>query len=821
MAKFLPGYQFSIGPFPEDWAQYTAQVHFNDQVVGLASMALMEGYQPASEALLTIWPALVESALEKVAYHRAIFTDAATGLYNFNFFQTKLYKLLKAQKTGPRTLGLWENADAPALVLALAEIGGVHRLSRKEFLTLASALKTIPEIICLARLGDRRIGVIFKAGPNEAQARLDQTRVNALNSPLNDPYLCGYALYPQDLALDPAAPFTKTKQAAEVWLNKAETALHFAYGRRHPAPVIGYGQLVNSYGQITQLLPQNRVLINLGAPMGALPGQVFSVIGFSNEPKGEITVFETGEAYSLAHAPESRSGRLAAGDKLTFSRIDWSGHPASSRLGLDHKALEVETFVKNVIKLAGAHDLSGSRPLALALLRLDDHERLASVAGEQELTSRLKQVTEEFLNRSPNQPELYVNYGPGTLALVWTGLNREAVLAEAQSLVDKFKLKAPFSVGVVMWPNSVLKPEGLMKAAQDAIFESAMSGPTQITFFGPQTLNISGDHYFDEGDLEKAIGEYQKGLILDPGHLNLLNSLGVCHGRQGEHKTAIAVFDEVLSLEPDNLMANFNKGCSLIYSGQLEDAELALLKARQIAPDNFEVLFHLGKTSLELGHLEQALTALNKASEQKNSRGGIYRLLGQAKLLASDSKGALAAFKKAVKHNPDDADSLSALGLLYLDLDNDQEVALSLFSRSVELDPTNSLFRHRLGHLLYVMGDFKTAEHHLKSALNYGCGAEELQRQLAALKGSQSDDSAQNEPADFSQTDPLPTEAADNSPISQSDDAPSDDAPSDDSPSDDSPSGGSPSAGDSLADNCDTLKPLEPVEPVEPVNLDV
>ncbi|MDR1677827.1 MAG: hypothetical protein LBS44_05480, partial [Deltaproteobacteria bacterium] len=94
-------------------------------------------------------------------------------------------------------------------------------------------------------------------------------------------------------------------------------------------------------------------------------------------------------------------------------------------------------------------------------------------------------------------------------------------------------------------------------------------------------------------------------------------------------------------------------------------------------------------------------------------------------------------------------------------------------------------------------GDFKTAEHHLKSALDYGCGAEELQRQLAALKGSQSDDSAQNEPADFSQTVALPTEAADNSPISQSN--------------------GSPS-GDSLADNCETLKPLEPVEPV---NLDV
>lgn len=728
MAAFLPGYQVSVGPFPEDWAQWTAQVFFRGQVAGLASMRLREDAEPAAEGLFEVWPRLVESALEKVAFRKALITDPETGLNNGQRLKARLVDLLRPPETGPRALGLWDNGESPALVLALSEIGGDRRPSRREMLDMASALKGIPGLICLARLGDRRLGAIFRAGPSEALARLDQARAAALSMGPNGPYLSGYALFPQDLALDPAGPFLRPRDAAQALLDKAETALNFAYGRRHPAPVIGFGHLVNSYGQITQPLPQSRVVINLGSPMGAMPGQVFSVIGQGGEPKGEITVFETGEGYSLAHAPESRAGRLAAGDRLSFSRIDWSGHPAASTVD-GRKALEAETFRKSLARLA-----QGPLPLVLALARLDDHERLAAMAGEEELAGRLDLVAQRAQGGTSAPPELCAGYGQGTLAMVWTGLSQETAREEALGLVRALGGQAPLSMGLVCWPNPVLAPEGLMKAAQDALLEAAMTGPETVSVFGPQTLNISGDHLFDEGDLRGAVVEYQRGLILDPGHLNLLNSLGVCQGRLGDHRAAIAAFDEVLGLSPDNLFAHFNKGCSLILSGRLEEAEQSLMRARETAPDNFEVLFHLGKTALELGHLDLALATLPRASELKGHRGGIHRLLGQIRLLTDDRKGALAAFKKAVKHNPDDADSLSALGALFLESANDQEVALSLFSRSVELDPTNSLFRQRLGRLLYLMGDYKSAEHHLKSALDYGCRAEDVRQQLAELR---------------------------------------------------------------------------------------
>jgi cytochrome c-type biogenesis protein CcmH/NrfG len=237
--------------------------------------------------------------------------------------------------------------------------------------------------------------------------------------------------------------------------------------------------------------------------------------------------------------------------------------------------------------------------------------------------------------------------------------------------------------------------------------------------FGPQTLNISGDRLFDEGDLDSAVEEYRKGLILDPAHLNLLNSLGVCYGRLGDQKAAIGAFDDILRLDPDNLMASFNKGCSCILSGAHEEAEGAFEKAASLDPDNFEALYQLGKTALELGHVQKALSALDRASRSKGRRGPLHSLLGQARLLSGDPQGAMDAFKQAVKYNPDDAQSLSALGALFQEENKDAKMALSLFRRAAELDPSNPLYRKRLGRLCYDMGLFQEAEHHLKSALEY------------------------------------------------------------------------------------------------------
>jgi tetratricopeptide (TPR) repeat protein len=685
-----------------------------------------------------MWPAVVEAALDKVSLYKALVTDRETSLYNCDYFQARLVKLMRASEVDPRPLKLWEDSNSTQLVLAVAEIQTKSGV-KTDLKAASSAFSDINELLILARLSDRRLGAIFRAGPQEAKASLERIRTLSLERMPDLTIFYSYALFPQDLTMDLAAPFQSLKEAAALLLEKAETVLNFAVGRPKPAAVIGFGDLINSGGLVVQVLPQDRVLINLGRTMGALPGQVFKVIGEGGDPKGEITIFGIAETSSLAHVTGVRPGRLAAGDRLVFSRMDWAQSPGQeieTRIGYER-----EGFLKHLTRLT-----QSDGPLTLAMARLDDHERLATIAGQSEVDKRLDLLMSSALD-SNISPELLVNWGPGTAALVWVGLTPTEAEKRASNLISGLKGQAPASIGLVHWPSTVIKPEDLIQAGLKSLVEAAMTGPEQVIVFGAQTLNISGDHLFDEGDLPGAIDEYLKGLATEPplkNRLNLLNSIGVCYGRQGDQKAATKAFEEVIKLDEGNMMAYFNCGCSQLLSGLPEDAEKSFRRAAEISPDNFEVLYCLGKTALELGHFDRALEALNHASELKDRQGKVHRLLGQARLLAADRPGALTAFKKAVKYNPDDAESLSSLGALFLESANDQEVAMSLFQRSVELDPTNSLFRQRLGKLLFELGEYPSAKHHLKLALEYGCWSEDVRRQLASLSEAKNDPQVEN-----------------------------------------------------------------------------
>ena len=728
IGRFLPGYRPVAGPIPEPGAAYTLPLLYRGRPLGHLSLISEEGAARLSKELEALLPKIAASALDMASLHKALATDRETGLMNRERFLGIVAKSMGTERGVQRSPRSFDADAEPQLVLALAQASGKpgHGPSLAE---VAEALGSIEELAALARLGDHRLGALFRSGPMEAKAALESARAQILGRFPSGGYLSAYAAFPQDLSFEPGARQKSRKELAGVLMERADTALHFGAGRRGPAPVIGFGELVASYGQVVQVLPQERVVINLGGPMGAIPGQVFAVTSETGEPKGEITVFETGEAYSLAHVTGGRGARLTGGDRLAFSRMDWSLEPGDE---MEAKAgFEREGFTKNLSRLSDT-----GRPLTVALVRLDDHERLAAVAGQEEIKKRLDSLMTAALALDREAPEILVEWGPGTLALAWTEIAPQTAKSRAEALVASLKGRAPSSAGLVHWPAKALKPEALLAAAQKTLVEAAMTGPETVVEFGPQTLNISGDHRFDEGDLEGALEEYFKGLSMDPplpGRLNLLNSLGVCHGRLGDQAAAMAAFEEVAKLDPENLMGHFNIGCSCLISGRLEEALEAFVRAEEIEPENFQVLFNLGKTALELGDLQKALASLTKAAELKDRHGRVHRLLGKAKMLSGDRPGALAAYKRAVKFNPDDSDSLSALGALFLDSDNDQEVALSLFQRSVELDPTNSLFRRRLGMLLYQLGDYDAAERHLRLAMEYGCREDDVKRHLASL----------------------------------------------------------------------------------------
>ena len=693
-------------------------------------MVFSVGGQPLAPELARLLPRAVEQALETLWLRKALSTDRETGFFSRGYFLSRLPKILR-ERPRATTLSLsLDHGSEPVLALVLAE------LSRGPepgpiLASLAARLAERLTLRCPARLNPRRLAFLTEERPEELRLALAEA-LSWLSAaePESRPALA-WAAYPVDLGAE--AALAGFHRQSRLLISRASAALFQARQSRNEA--VAFSDLLARHGRIIQVLPLDRVVVGLGHEAGAAVGQVFLVnapgaAGGEAEYKGEVTLTETAEGYALGRLTGAKVGRrVATGDALTFSRLD--------------EAVEVSGPLDFLPELTGVDDFlealgtASVEPLALLLARQDGFERNAAMLGREEAGRQMTLVFEKIFSVWPGAG-LKARWKADTLALAWpdllqTGLTQADLVRAAHDLATELRVYEPVSFGLLFSSGGPRPGRDLVEDARKALDEAAFTGPGQVSVFGPLALNISGDRLFEGGDLSGALKEYERGLALAPDHLNLLNSLGVCQGRLGLAREALATFQKIVGLDPENMMAHYNLGYTHLLAGRLTEAEAALARAAELAPDNYETLFHLGRTALELGHLDKALPALKRAGEEGANRPEVFRLLGEALLLAHDHQGALAAFKKAVKTAPDDAYALSALGTLFVDISGDLPVARSLFQRSVELEPTNSLYRQRLGRLLFSLGDFSGAEHHLKMAMEYGSQAPEVHYQLGRV----------------------------------------------------------------------------------------
>jgi len=324
------------------------------------------------------------------------------------------------------------------------------------------------------------------------------------------------------------------------------------------------------------------------------------------------------------------------------------------------------------------------------------------------------------------------------LACFFPDKSVESAFKLAHKLIGKLPLNQNINIGIAGYPQANFSRDRIIENARKALEHAAISGPGKIAVFDAVSLNISGDKFYQEGHIHKAIEEFKTALLLDPSNVNIHNSLGVCYGALGAHKSALEEFETAIQIAPNEVMAHYNAGLVTLLMADTEKALIHFSNAAQTGEDVFEVYFQLGKLHLKSEKPENAKEFLGKATVIKPDSVSAWRYLGECCTALNLTEEAIKAYKKAVKLNPSDAESLSALGELFILQGENPDIAIAFCQHSIEITQDNGLFRHRLGLAYFKQNRLEEALKEFQKAIECGYDSSEFIEKISDIRDYES-----------------------------------------------------------------------------------
>jgi tetratricopeptide (TPR) repeat protein len=366
-----------------------------------------------------------------------------------------------------------------------------------------------------------------------------------------------------------------------------------------------------------------------------------------------------------------------------------------------------------------AEQLSSAKLFACMVFQVDGDLRSQSVQKLPNPASVHKTAAKLLDDVSRQHKGTWGMVNSGLFGSFFEGQNGPQCLKLTRKLQKTLKNQtdATISAGIAEYPKPDYKPDEMLTSALKALDHAAFFGPDSAVIFDAVSLNISSDKLFDKGDIKGSIQEFQKALKLDPANINVHNSLGVCYGLLGDYDTAILEFTTAIKLNSNEVMAWYNLGFIRMLAGNRNKALDLFLKASTINPDVFEVAFQTGRLLMDMKQPESGKKFLEHACQLEPKSGAVFRYLGECFTMIGKVPDAIVAYKKAIKNNPSDAASLSALGFLFDEQGENPDISVMFCQESVKLSPENGLFRYRLGQLYYkqnrldeALKEFKKSE---------------------------------------------------------------------------------------------------------------
>jgi len=234
---------------------------------------------------------------------------------------------------------------------------------------------------------------------------------------------------------------------------------------------------------------------------------------------------------------------------------------------------------------------------------------------------------------------------------------------------------------------------------------------------------IVGVHCEGLGDLEGAVGEYQKALETDPQSSLLHLNLASVYLQKNNSALAIAELKQSIDLAPEAVQPHAL--LALVYASQnksdLATGEyiLALENATKSEPKNIDTYKGLGVIYLQQKKLKQAEGIFKLILSLAPADPEAHLYLGSIYYNLEDYPSVERELKSAVKLKPDYHEALNFLGYFYLEQDKNIDQAGLMIKRALVFEPENGAYLDSLGWFYYKKGKFKEALSYLERAASF------------------------------------------------------------------------------------------------------
>jgi tetratricopeptide (TPR) repeat protein len=296
-----------------------------------------------------------------------------------------------------------------------------------------------------------------------------------------------------------------------------------------------------------------------------------------------------------------------------------------------------------------------------------------------------------------------------------------------KDMQEKTVGEVPRSTGISSYPLAGFSKTEILHNCRKALRHADFFGPGSVVIFDAVSLNISGDIFFGDGDLESAVREYKKGLKCDANNINLLNSLGVTYALMDKHKAAHQYFGRVLQLDPDNFMALYNLGLGENLLDHQHAALARFERALAVYPEGSDdvdmkrdLQLQVGKLYCAAGEFQKAadiLLAWHESAKGSKIAGRAFRSLGISYHGLKMKDEAMIWLQRALQFDQFDAQAMSLLGEVYLEQGQGNDISLALCEKSVEIDPGNPQSWLRLAKVQTACRKFVAARSSLRHCL--------------------------------------------------------------------------------------------------------